>query len=186
MKTSRGDEVFAEIVTDTENERPVGEAQIRIYTLYSEDSYAYDIEINDIEDVAAGSLAEGSNQVSLSEDGSAYYTFKPSISARYTFAPVGGMEIYSKIDADDETMYDLKKLSVSDGEVIRPKFQLVSSHTSRRSGVTNMYKMGILSNIEMRSITGHRSEKVFETYIKVSKAEQAQQIAQKLKAAKVR
>lgn len=49
-----------------------------------------------------------------------------------------------------------------------------------------MYKMGILSNIEMRSITGHRSEKVFETYIKVSKAEQAQQIAQKLKAAKVK
>lgn len=81
-----------------------------------------------------------------------------------------------------ETLYERNK----DGEVIRPKFQLVSSHTSRRSGVTNMYKMGILSNIEMRSITGHRSEKVFETYIKVSKAEQAQQIAQKLKAAKVK
>ena len=42
----------------------------------------------------------------------------PSTSARYTFAPVGGMEIYSKIDADDETMYDLKKLSVSDGEAV--------------------------------------------------------------------
>ena len=66
----------------------------------------------------AGSLAEGSNQVSLSENGSAYYTFMPSTSARYTFAPVGGMEIYSKIDADDETMYDLKKLSVSDGEAV--------------------------------------------------------------------
>lgn len=116
VETSRGDEVRAEIVTDMENECPVGAAQIRIYTLYSEDSYAYDIEIKDIEDVAAGSLAEGSNQVSMSENGSAYYTFKPSISARYTFAPVGGMEIYSKIDADDETMYDLKKLSVSDGE----------------------------------------------------------------------
>lgn len=116
VETSRGDEVRAEIVTDMENECPVGAAQIRIYTLYSEDSYAYDIEIKDIEDVAAGSLAEGSNQVSLSENGSVYYTFKPSTSARYTFAPVGGMEIYSKIDADDETMYDLKKLSVSDGE----------------------------------------------------------------------
>ena len=116
VETSRGDEVRAEIVTDMENECPVGAAQIRIYTLYSEDSYAYDIEIKDIEDVAVGSLAEGSNQVSLSENGSVYYTFKPSTSARYTFAPVGGMEIYSKIDADDETMYDLKKLSVSDGE----------------------------------------------------------------------
>lgn len=81
-----------------------------------------------------------------------------------------------------ETLYERNK----DGEVIRTKCQLVSSHTFRRSGVTNMYKMGILSNIEMRSITGRRSEKVFETYIKVSKAEQAQQIAQKFKAAKIR
>lgn len=48
-----------------------------------------------------------------------------------------------------------------------------------------MYKMGVLSNMEMRSITGHRSEKVFETYIRVGISEQAQLIAQKLKAAKV-
>lgn len=79
-----------------------------------------------------------------------------------------------------ETLFERNK----DGEVIRPKFQLVSSHTSHRSGATNMYKKGVLSNLEMRSITGHRSEKVFETYIKVSKAEQAQMIAQKLMAAK--
>lgn len=80
-----------------------------------------------------------------------------------------------------DTLYERNK----DGEVIRPKFQLVSSHTSRRSGATNMYKMGVLSNMEMRSITGHRSEKVFETYIRVGISEQAQLIAQKLKAAKV-
>ena len=89
VETSRGDEVRAEIVTDMENECPVGAAQIRIYTLYSEDSYAYDIEIKDIEDVAAGSLAEGSNQVSMSENGSAYYTFKPSIFAKVYICPSG-------------------------------------------------------------------------------------------------
>ena len=70
------------------------------------------------------------------------------------------------------------------GEVIRPKYELVSSHTSRRSGTTNLYKMGVLSSKEMRSITGHQSEKVFEKYIRVGISEQAQIVADKLLAAK--
>ena len=70
------------------------------------------------------------------------------------------------------------------GDVIRPKYELISSHTSRRSGATNLYKMGVLSNKEMRSITGHQSEKVFETYIRVGISEQAQIVAEKILAAK--
>ena len=59
------------------------------------------------------------------------------------------------------------------GEVIRPKYELISSHISRRSGATNLYKLSVLSNKEMRSITGHQSEKVFESYIRVGLSEQA-------------
>lgn len=70
------------------------------------------------------------------------------------------------------------------GEVIRPKYELISSHTSRRSGATNLYKLGVLSNMEMRSITGHQSEKVFESYIRVGLSEQAQIVADKILAAK--
>lgn len=70
------------------------------------------------------------------------------------------------------------------GEVIRPKYELISSHTSRRSGATNLYKLGVLSNMEMRSITGHQSEKVFESYIRVGLSEQAQIVAEKILAAK--
>jgi len=70
------------------------------------------------------------------------------------------------------------------GEVIRPKYELISSHTSRRSGATNLYKLGVLSNMEMRSITGHQSEKVFENYIRVSLSEQAQIVGDKILAAK--
>ena len=50
--------------------------------------------------------------------------------------------------------------------------------------ITNLYKMGVLSSKEMRSITGHQSEKVFEKYIRVGISEQAQIVADKLLAAK--
>ena len=70
------------------------------------------------------------------------------------------------------------------GEVIRSKYELISSHTSRRSGATNLYKLGVLSNMEMRSITGHQSEKVFEKYIRVGLSEQAQIVGDKILAAK--
>ena len=59
------------------------------------------------------------------------------------------------------------------GEVIRPKYELITSHTARRSGVTNLYKTGLLDTREMMSISGHLSEKVFEKYIKVGTSEQA-------------
>ena len=72
------------------------------------------------------------------------------------------------------------------GEVIRPKYELISSHTWRRSGATNLYKLGVLSNMEMRSITGRQSEKVFESYISVGLSEQAQIIGDKILTAKAR
>lgn len=69
------------------------------------------------------------------------------------------------------------------GEVIRPKYELIALHTSRRSGATDLYKLGALSNTEMRSITGHQSEKVFENYIRVSLSDQAQMASDKILAA---
>ena len=70
------------------------------------------------------------------------------------------------------------------GQVIRPKYELVSSHTARRSSITNLYKSGLLDNREIMSISGHQSEKVFENYIKVGTSEQAQRVGKKLMKAK--
>ena len=70
------------------------------------------------------------------------------------------------------TKYDLRTL--------KPKYELVSSHTARRSAVTNMNKIGILSKREMMALTGHSTEKIFEDYIKTGAVEQAKQIAEKL------
>ena len=70
----------------------------------------------------------------------------------------------------------------ADGNVIRPKYEMITSHTARRSGITNLYKSGLLNNHEMMSISGHQTERVFERYIKTGKEEEAMRIAAKFKA----
>ena len=65
----------------------------------------------------------------------------------------------------------------------RAKYELICSHTARRSGTTNLYKLGVLSDLELRSITGHESQKNFEGYIRIGISEQAQRVGDKIKAA---
>lgn len=69
------------------------------------------------------------------------------------------------------------------GEVVRAKYEAICSHTARRSGTTNLYKLGVLSDLELRSITGHESQKNFEGYIRIGISEQAQRVGDKIKAA---
>lgn len=58
---------------------------------------------------------------------------------------------------------------------IYEKWELVSSHTARRSFATNLYKSGFPS-ISIMSITGHKTEGSFLKYIKVSKEEHAKML----------
>ena len=53
------------------------------------------------------------------------------------------------------------------------KYKLVSSHTGRRTGATLMYKAGI-DSLAIRKLTGHKDEKSFLRYIKVSEEENAE------------
>ena len=57
------------------------------------------------------------------------------------------------------------------------KWQLVSSHTGRRSFATNLYKSGFPS-ISIMQITGHKTDKAFLKYIKVSRQEHARLLAE--------
>ena len=57
----------------------------------------------------------------------------------------------------------------------KEKWEMVSSHTGRRTGATNMFLAGIPTLSIMR-ITGHKSEKVFLNYIKVTNLENAKLI----------
>jgi len=53
-----------------------------------------------------------------------------------------------------------------------PKYELISSHTCRRSFASNLY--GKLPNMVIMSITGHTTETVFLKYIKITKKEHAE------------
>lgn len=56
------------------------------------------------------------------------------------------------------------------------KWELVASHTARRSFATNLYKSGFPS-ISIMAITGHKTEKAFLSYIKVNEEEHAEMLA---------
>lgn len=56
------------------------------------------------------------------------------------------------------------------------KWQLVSTHTARRSFATNMYLLGIPAMTIMQ-ITGHRTEKAFMRYIKLDREQHAKVMA---------
>ena len=66
------------------------------------------------------------------------------------------------------------------GNVIRPKYELVSSHTARRSCLTNLYKTHKFSDRLLMSVSGHKSRETFYKYILVSGEDVAEEMAQKL------
>ena len=66
-----------------------------------------------------------------------------------------------------------------DGQMVKFKYEIITTHTARRSGVTNLYKTGLLDTRDMMSISGHKSEATFEHYIKMKKSEHADRIAEK-------
>lgn len=57
-----------------------------------------------------------------------------------------------------------------------PKWSLVSSHTARRTGATLLYKSGV-STRQCMLITGHKSESAFRSYIRLTKEENADMLA---------
>ena len=67
------------------------------------------------------------------------------------------------------------------GRVLMAKYELIGTHTARRSALTNLYKTGLFDTREMMSISGHKSERVFEHYIRMTATEQADKIAEKLR-----
>lgn len=52
------------------------------------------------------------------------------------------------------------------------KYELVKTHTARRSGATNMY-LAKIPTIAIMKITGHKTEKEFMKYIKITEEESA-------------
>jgi integrase len=56
------------------------------------------------------------------------------------------------------------------------KWELITCHTGRRSAATNMYLAGI-PPIDIMKITGHKTERVFLNYIKITPEQNAKKLA---------
>ena len=56
-------------------------------------------------------------------------------------------------------------------------WQVISSHTARRSVATNMYNSGRMKTLQIMLITGHTTEKNFFRYIKIGREENAKNIS---------
>jgi site-specific recombinase XerD len=67
------------------------------------------------------------------------------------------------------------------GEVIKPKWDVITAHSARRSGITCLYNKHALTNREIMQISGHASELIFEHYIKTGSDEMAMNINKKLR-----
>ncbi|GAB2685283.1 site-specific integrase [Mucilaginibacter koreensis] len=57
----------------------------------------------------------------------------------------------------------------------KPTYELITTHTARRTFASNMFKMGVPSIVVM-AVTGHRTEKAFMKYIKVTPKEKAEML----------
>lgn len=64
----------------------------------------------------------------------------------------------------------------SSSRIKKQKYELVSSHTARRSYITNLYMEGRLSTEQIRSISGHSSEDSFKRYLCHNLEDEAKEI----------
>lgn len=104
-------------------------------------------------------------------------------------------EFYKRSLIEQKLNYKIKELCKRAGineiiEVVRnnrgmqtitrhEKYELVSSHTARRTGATYLYNLSGRT-LDVMQITGHKSERAFLKYIKISAEEVAERMAPKI------
>ena len=59
----------------------------------------------------------------------------------------------------------------------KPKYEMIKTHTARRSFCTNAYLSG-MDSLDIMALSGHKTEKNFLKYIKVTRHQRAKRIAE--------
>ena len=93
--------------------------------------------------------------------------------------PSLGKMVTTKLTMKQKKLEEDGKLVVErndKGEVIMPRYNCVTTHTARRSGITNMYLTHKYTIVQMMHVSGHRTQKTFMDYIKLSSDEIADEI----------
>lgn len=84
-------------------------------------------------------------------------------------------------ERDKEERGEVEFMRNEEGDVLKYRYDLVTSHTARRSGITNLYLTGLFDTVQMMSISGHKDQRTFFDYIKLSSDEIADQIMEKVR-----
>lgn len=88
---------------------------------------------------------------------------------------------YLKVIMKEIGFNDLVTYSFTQGgklvTVTKEKWELISSHTARRSAATNMYLTGRMKTLEIMRLAGHRSEQNFFRYIRLTGDDTARSIS---------
>jgi len=94
--------------------------------------------------------------------------------------PSLAVKVPTKLTMKQKNNEALGKLIVernAKGEVVMPRYNCVTTHTARRSGITNMYLSHKYTIVQMMHVSGHKTQKTFMDYIKLSSDEIADEIA---------
>jgi len=87
------------------------------------------------------------------------------------------LKIIGEMAGLNESVYMSRTKGGKKVESTPKKFEVITTHTARRSFATNLYKSGMPS-LSIMKITGHRSEKNFLRYINMTPRENAEKLKQ--------
>lgn len=94
----------------------------------------------------------------------------PNQHLNYALKVIGELAGIDSIEVIEKTKGGIKK------QFTYKKYELITNHTGRRSFCTNAYLAG-MNTIDIMAISGHSTEKIFYSYIKVNHLERAKKIA---------
>lgn len=91
-----------------------------------------------------------------------------------------GIKDLCKLAEIDTPVQVVKYIGKDRIEESKPKYELCSSHTARRSFITNLLKKGVMPEMVM-AVSGHKNRRSFQKYVRVSKEESINQVREAMK-----
>lgn len=80
-----------------------------------------------------------------------------------------------------ESISNIRKIGFNTVNETKPKYEMISSHTARRTFATIMYNSRMFSTDQIMMITGHTTEKSFFRYIRRNPEDNAKAMAAQMK-----
>ena len=93
---------------------------------------------------------------------------------------IGNVELTNRMKRELKTEHEwlgkVNSQALQSALVMTPRYNCGTTHTARRSGITNMYLTHKYTILQMMHVSGHKTQKTFMDYIKLSSDEIADEI----------